>query len=210
MLRYFFTKRPHSKTIPLHSSRSLPKYFSISTGNADHPNIYDVPYLKKREVNHEPLSPLSFLKRTATVHPNEISVVYGEDIQMTYSQTLIRTRKLASRLKDLGIKKGDTISVMAPNIPPNFELHFAVPGLQAVLNTLNTRLDPRLIAFQLQHGESKVLFTDTEHSDVIREALNIVEKEGGHVPVVIDILDPYSHGNYEGTHKGELLGITNY
>ena len=212
MLRHFSSKQNFfRKALPIQSFLSHSNYFSTSTSrNSGDQNIYDVPYLKKREANHEPLSPLSFLKRTAAVHPNQTSVVYGEDFHLTYKESLIRARKIASRLKDIGIKKGDTVSVMAPNTPSTFELHFAVPGLQAVLNTLNTRLDPRLIAFQLQHGESKVLFTDTEHSDVIREALKIVEAEGGHVPVVIDILDPYLHGSYKGTGKNELLGITDY
>lgn len=141
--------------------------------------------LEKTAANFVSLSPLTFLQRSATVYPNIVSVIHG-DKQWTWAQTYERCRRLANALKDLGVGKGDTVAVMLPNTPPMVDAHFGVPMLGAVLNTLNTRLDAETIAFMLQHGESKVLITDLEYSDIIEDALKLMDNP----PIVIDVDDP--------------------
>ncbi|MEO8936863.1 MAG: acyl-CoA synthetase [Burkholderiaceae bacterium] len=154
--------------------------------------------LGKNEANYVALSPLSFIKRAAFVYPNHIAVIHG-DWQMTWRETYARCRRLASALSKRGVGAGDTVALMAPNVPAMYEAHFAVPMLGAVLNTLNTRLDAEAIAFMLQHGEAKVLITDREFSGIIEHALPMLEQR----PLVIDIDDP----EYPG---GKLLGAMDY
>ncbi len=141
--------------------------------------------LDKNAANYVPLSPLSFLERSAYVYPTRLSVVHGTR-EFTWAQTYERCRRLASALASRGIGKGDTVAVMLPNVPAMFEVHFGVPMLGAVLNTLNTRLDPEAIAFMLAHGEAKVLITDPEFAGIVGPAL---EKLEGPKPLVIDVLD---------------------
>ncbi|NIO40845.1 MAG: AMP-binding protein, partial [Burkholderiales bacterium] len=129
--------------------------------------------LDKVSANYVPLSPLSFLARAASVYPDHISVIHGEQ-RYTWAQTYVRCRRLASALKRRGIGIGDTVAVMAPNVPAIYEAHFGVAMTGAVLNALNFRLDASTIAFILDHGESKVLITDKEFSNVIGEALDRV------------------------------------
>ena len=154
--------------------------------------------LDRNPANYAPLSPLSFLARAAEVYPQRISVVHGRE-RMTWSQTYQRCRRLASALIRRGIGVGDTVAVMAPNVPAMYEAHFGVPMSGAVLNTLNTRLDPDAIAFMLNHGEAKVLFTDREFSPTISAALRQVN----HQILVIDIQDPFGG-------DGELIGECDY
>ena len=154
--------------------------------------------LDKNPANYVPLSPLSFIERTAMVYPTRTSVVHGTH-SYTWSETYARCRRLASALVAHGIGKGDTVAVMLPNVPSMFEAHFGVPMTGAVLNTLNTRLDAEAIAFMLKHGEAKVLITDPEFATVIRAALELLE---GDKPLVIDALDD----EYPGTERvGTLL-----
>lgn len=154
--------------------------------------------LDKNPANYVPLSPLSFIERTAMVYPTRTSVVHGAR-SYTWRETYERCRRLASALVAHGVGKGDTVAVMLPNVPPMFEAHFGVPMTGAVLNTLNTRLDAEAIAFMLQHGEAKVLITDPEFATVIRSALELLE---GDKPLVIDALDD----EYPGTDRvGTLL-----
>jgi len=160
-------------------------------------NIYERS-LDKNAANFAHLTPLSFIERCASVYPDRTSIIHG-DTTYTWSQTYARCCLLASALTRIGIGKGDTVSFMGANTPETFEAHFGVPMIGAVLNALNTRLDPKAIAFILGHAETKVLFTDREHSATIKAALEIVE----HEILVIDIDDPY----YEG---GELLGEQDY
>jgi len=155
--------------------------------------------LDRNPANYVPLSPLSFLERSAFVYPNRISVIQG-DRQYTWAETYQRCRRLASALSGLGIGKNDTVAVMLPNTAPMFEVHFGVPMAGAVLNTLNTRLDAETLAFMLQHSEARVLITDLEYSGVIRSALELME---GRKPLIIDAVDPDFIG-------GELLGEKNY
>jgi fatty-acyl-CoA synthase len=160
-------------------------------------SIYDK-HLSKNQANHVALSPLSFLERSAFVYPNHIALVHGA-IRRTWKETYIRAQKLASALSKMGIGYGDTVSVMAPNIPAIYEAHFGVPMTGAVLNTLNIRLDPATIAFMLKHAETKVLLTDKEFSPTIQAALATMKKK----PFVIDIDDVYAE-------SGERIGSIEY
>ncbi|NLU13690.1 MAG: acyl-CoA synthetase [Gammaproteobacteria bacterium] len=147
--------------------------------------------LARNPVNHVALSPLSFIERTAAIYPNYPAVVHGA-IRRTWEQTYTRCRKLASALAGRGIGKDDTVAVMLPNIPEMLELHFAVPMIGAVINTLNVRLDAEAISFMLQHGEAKVLVVDREFCDVAQTACRMLE----HPPLIIDVNDPeYGEGN---------------
>lgn len=141
--------------------------------------------LEKNAANHVQLSPLSFLRRAALVHPHLPSVVHGKR-KFSWGETYERCKRFASALSKLGIKKGDTVSAILPNIPAMYEAHFAVPMLGAVLNTLNTRLDPEAIAFMLDHGEAKVLLVDPEFSGLIARALPLMTQPK---PYLIDVED---------------------
>ncbi|CAG8871853.1 MULTISPECIES: acyl-CoA synthetase [Pseudomonas fluorescens group] len=142
-------------------------------------------------VNHIALSPLSFIERTASVYGEYPAVIHGA-IRRNWQETYERCRRLASALSQRSIGKGDTVAVMLPNIPAMLEVHFGVPMIGAVLNTLNVRLDAQAIAFMLEHGEAKVLITDREFHAVIREALSLLS----HPPLVVDVDDPeYGEGS---------------
>jgi fatty-acyl-CoA synthase len=141
--------------------------------------------LAKGPANHIALTPLSFIERTASTFPDYPAVIHGA-IRRTWGQTYTRCRQLASALSRQGVKQGDTVAVMLPNIPAMLEVHFAVPMLGAVLNTLNVRLDAPAIAYMLRHGEAKVLIADREFHGVIRAALALLETP----PLLIDVDDP--------------------
>ncbi|ASL26645.1 acyl-CoA synthetase [Azotobacter chroococcum] len=146
--------------------------------------------LSRSQVNHVPLSPLSFIERSAAVYPHRPAVIHGS-IRRNWAETYVRCRRLASALAGRGIGKGDTVAVMLPNIPQMLEAHFGVPMIGAVLNTLNVRLDAEAIAFMLQHGEAKVLIADREYQEVIHAAVGML----AHPPLVIDVDDPeYGEG----------------
>jgi len=162
------------------------------------PSIYEVG-LDKNEANHQPLSPLPFLERAASVFPHRIAVVHG-NTKLTYAQFYRRCRQFASVLAARGIGRGDTVSVMLANTPPMLEAHYAVPMCGAVLHAINTRLDASVIAFQLEHGESKVLITDTAFSSTIDVALEKTKAE----PFLIDYSDPVF------PQDGERLGSDDY
>src|SRR5687768_6197985 len=120
--------------------------------------------------NYLLLTPVDFLERAAEIYPEKPAVIYG-DRTYSYREFGERVRRLASVLAARGVGRGDTVAVMAPNVPALLEAHYAVPGLGAVLNALNYRLDAATLAFCLQHGEAKVLITDREFSPVISHAL---------------------------------------
>jgi fatty-acyl-CoA synthase len=160
-------------------------------------NPYEIG-LEKNAANYVPLTPIGFLLRSAAVYPNRLAVAYGER-RYSWREALERCRRLASALAAHGVERGDTIALMAPNIPEAFEAHFGVPMAGAVLNALNIRLDAETIAFILRHGEAKVLITDTEFSPVIKEALARLYAK----PIVIDIADAQGPG-------GERLGEVDY
>jgi fatty-acyl-CoA synthase len=148
--------------------------------------------------NYQPLSPLSFLKRAALVYPQQPSVIHGA-VRHTWGETYARCRRLAAALGKRGIGHGDTVAVMAPNVPAIFEASFAVPMNGAVLNTLNVRLDAASIGFMLDHGGAKALIADTEFAPVVRGALQDLGRE----LLVIDVDDP-------GAESGERLGTIEY
>jgi len=154
--------------------------------------------LAQNAANSVPLSPVSFLCRAATVYPDKTAVIHGAR-RISYREMHERACRLASALAKRGIGKGDTVAIMAPNVPAMLEAHYGVPMLGAVLNALNIRLDARSIAFVLEHGEAKVLITDREFSGVVKEAL----AESKAKPLVIDIDDALAEG-------GELLGELDY
>ncbi len=154
--------------------------------------------LGRNPANYAPLTPLSFIARTAYIWPDHTSVIHGER-RYTWGETYARSRRLASALAQRGIGRGDTVAAMLPNTPEMVETHFGVPMTGGVLNTLNTRLDAEAIAFMLKHGEAKVLITDTEFAPTIRGALGELD----HKPLVIDVADTLDPA-------GERLGSAEY
>ena len=156
------------------------------------------PDLGRNAANHVPLSPVSFLRRAAQTWPGKVAVRHGDAV-FTYAQFESRCLRLASALSRRGIGRGDTVAILAPNVPAMLEAHYAVPGLGAVLNALNYRLDARTIAFCLGHGGARALIVDREFSPVVEKALSLCERR----PLVIDIDDPLAAG-------GSLLGEITY
>ena len=157
--------------------------------------------LDKNPANYAPLSPLGFLERSARIFPDRASLIHG-DQRYTWKETYSRCQRLASALTELGVKRNDTVSIIAPNIPPMYEAHFGVPMTGAVLNTINVRLDADTIAFILEHAESKVLIADSEFSDVVGIALSKLNRE----ITVIDILDDaVQHGSKVGSMDYETF-----
>lgn len=154
--------------------------------------------LDRNPANYVPLSPLSFLERAALVHPHLPSVVH-ETRAFTWVETYARCRRLASALAQHGLGIGDTVAAMLPNIPAMYEAHFGVPMIGAVLNTLNTRLDPEAIAFMLDHGEAKAVLVDPELAPVMEQALALCKVK----PFVIDVADPAFSG-------GKTIGEMDY
>ncbi|MSO65960.1 MAG: acyl-CoA synthetase [Alphaproteobacteria bacterium] len=154
--------------------------------------------LAQTRANHAPLTPVSFLARSAVVYPNKPAVIHGE-VSYSYATFHARCRRLASALKRLGIRRGETVAIMAPNVPAMLEAHYGVPMAGAVLNALNYRLDAASIAFCLNHGRAKVLIADREFSAVVEPALAML----GRKIAVIDIDDPQHVG-------GKLLGDIDY
>ncbi len=165
-------------------------------------SIFDQ-HLDKNPANYVALSPVSFVERSAEVFGDLPAVVHGAR-RYTWAQTRERSARLAAALRALGVKRGSTVSVMLPNTPEMVEAHYAVPALNAVLNTLNTRLDAPLLAWQLNHCEAQVLITDREFSPAIREALRLLRSEHGRDVLVIDVSDS------EYTGPGDRLGIHEY
>jgi fatty-acyl-CoA synthase len=141
--------------------------------------------LGKRPANYTPLSPLSFLARSAAVYPNKTAVIHG-DMRFSYRTFYTRCRRLASALEKRGIGINATVAVMAPNTPPLLEAHYGIPMCGAVLNALNIRLDAGTVAFVLEHGEADLLIADRQFADVVGEAL----KKMSNPPPVIEINDP--------------------
>lgn len=162
--------------------------------------------LDQTAANFVALSPVSFVERSAEVFGDLPAVVHGVRRQ-TWAQTRERSARLAAALRALGVARGSTVSVMLPNTPEMVEAHYAVPALNAVLNTLNTRLDAALLAWQMNHCEAQVLITDREFSPTITEALRLLRSEHGRTPIVIDVCDSEytGPGDRLGTHEYEAL-----
>jgi fatty-acyl-CoA synthase len=154
--------------------------------------------LARNRANYAPLTPLSFLERAACVYPRRVAVIHGGQRQ-TWAETYARCRRLGSALARRGIGVGDTVAAILPNTPPMYEAHFGVPMCGAVLNTMNTRLDPEAIAFMLEHGEARLLLVDREFSSIAEKALALLKQ-----PVeVIDVEDAEFTG-------GKRLGKQTY
>src|SRR5689334_1889783 len=153
--------------------------------------------LDKNPANYQPLTPLVFLERAASVHPHHTAVIHGRT-RASYAEFYARTRKLASQLAARGLGFGDTVSVMLANTPAMLEAHYGVPMTGAVLHSINTRLDASAIAFMLDHADSKVLIADTEFGRVIKEAL----KQAKVKPLLIDYQDLQC--GVEGNRLGNL------
>ena len=162
---------------------AAPRPVSHKTALAAH-NIYERD-LDRTPANYAALTPLQFIERTASVYPDHVALIHGERRQ-SWAETYARCRRLASALVKVGIGVGDTVAIMAPNIPEMYEAHFGVPMTGGVLNSLNTRLDAAMVAFILDHSETKVLLVDREYHRVVTEALAIAKTQ----PLVVDIDDP--------------------
>jgi fatty-acyl-CoA synthase len=141
-----------------------------SVESAKGPDLYDAPHLARNAANFAPLSPLGFLSRSAGVYPDKLAIVHGA-ARVTYGRFYERCRQFADALRRRGIQRGDTVAVMAPNVPALLEAHYGVPMAGAVLNALNYRLDARSIAFILSHGQAKLLIADREFSPIVKESL---------------------------------------
>jgi len=155
--------------------------------------------LERVPANYMALSPLTFLTRSALVYPEQTAWIHGSQ-RASYAEFYARCRRLASALQARGVGLGDTVAVMAPNVPAMLEAHYGVPMTGGVINALNIRLDAAAIAFILDHGEAKVLITDREFASTIRDALQLAKVR----PLVIDIDDPLYTG------PGERLGEIEY
>ncbi|MBX3503568.1 MAG: long-chain-fatty-acid--CoA ligase [Alphaproteobacteria bacterium] len=155
--------------------------------------------LRPGRANFAPLTPVSFLARTAAIHPDRLAVVHGAQ-RFSYRQLEERARRLASALARHGVRPGDTVSAMLPNVPAMLEAHFGVPMAGAVLNAINTRLDAATVAYILEHGEAKVLITDREYAAQVGPALARLKRP----PLVVDVDDPLYSG------PGNRLGRIEY
>jgi fatty-acyl-CoA synthase len=161
-------------------------------------NAYDID-LDRNAANFQPLTPLSLLERSAAVFPQQTAIIHGA-LHRSYAEFYARARRLASALAQRGIGRGDTVSAILANTPAMLECHYGVPMARAVLNTINTRLDAAIVAFQLDHAEAKVLIVDREFSRLAKEALALAKAK----PLVVDYDDPEFAG------AGERLGTIEY
>jgi fatty-acyl-CoA synthase len=155
--------------------------------------------LDRNAANFQPLTPLTYLERSAGVFPDHTAIIHGK-LRRSYRDFYARSRRLASALAKRGIGRGDTVSALLANTPACLECHYGVPMVNGVLNTLNTRLDAAILAFSLDHAQAKVVITDREFSKVMKEALSLAKV----TPLVIDYDDP----EYSG--PGERLGSIEY
>ncbi len=164
------------------------------------PHMYERD-LPRNGANFAPITPLDFIARTAEVYPERLAIVHGA-LRQTWAQTYARSRQLASALSRAGIVKNDTVAVMLPNTPPMVEAHFGVPMAGAVLNAINTRLDPQAVAFMLDHGEAKMVIIDPEFAHVMEAALALRQSSA---PLqVIDVDDALYTG------EAQHIGSTTY
>ena len=165
-------------------------------------SIYDTD-LPRTPANFAPMTPLAFIQRTAEVYPDRLAIVHGE-LRQSWADTYARCRRLASALQSRGIGRNDTVAVMLPNTPPMVEAHFGIPMAGAVLNTLNTRLDPEAVAFMLDHGEARAIVVDPEFAAIVKKALALRQSKA---PIlIIDVEDAlYGEGQKIGGLTYEAL-----
>jgi fatty-acyl-CoA synthase len=145
--------------------------------------------LDRNPANYAPLTPLQFLERAAAVFPNHTAIVHG-DLRISYAHFYARSRQFASALAKCSITRGDTVSALLPNTPAMLECHYGVPMAGAVLHSINTRLDAAVIAFQLDHAQSRVVVVDSEFIPLLRQALDLAKVQ----PLVIQFDDPMYDG----------------
>lgn len=160
--------------------------------------------LERNPANHQPLTPLSYLERAARVYPSRTAIIHGSQ-RTDYGTFYRRTRQLASALAQNGIGKGDTVTVMLSNTPPMLEAHFGVPMTKAVLHSLNTRLDAAVIAFQLDHAETKIAIVDTEFTAVFSEALKLAKVK----PLIVNFAD-LEYPDDAPHRQGAMIGDLDY
>ncbi|MEO1250073.1 MAG: AMP-binding protein [Pseudomonadota bacterium] len=167
---------------------------------------YDIG-LDKTAANYQPLSPLSFLRRTAAIYPDHPAVIHG-DFRLTYREFDDRCRRFASALAGRGIAKNDTVATLLANTPPMLEAYYGAPMIGAVLNAINTRLSAREIAYILDHGEAQLVIVDSEFAPLLAEALDQCERD----PPIVIYEDPtisvgqntvLSGADYEAFHSSE-------
>ena len=151
------------------ASDLVPWHYPDGPAGTNNGDPYDT-NLDRNAANFQPLTPLSFLARSAQVHPEQSAIIHGER-SWSYREFFTRARQLASALVRRGIKRGDTVAVVLANTPAMLEAHYGVAMAGAVLNTINTRLDGATIAFTLDHGDAKVLIANREFSKVVNDAL---------------------------------------
>jgi len=199
-------KRVTAKRVPAARPRKAIAPRKRTGGARPAPHLFKAkaqsPYdhdLDRNAANYQPLTPLSFLERAASVFPERLAIVHGTQ-RFTYADYYARSRKLASALSRAGVRKGDTVAVMLANTPPMLEAHYGVPMTGGVLNTLNTRLDAAAIAFMLDHGDAKVLITDREFAPTIKAALKLAKVK----PLVID------YDDREFPQTGKFVGTMDY
>lgn len=157
--------------------------------------------LEKNSANYTPLSPLTFIERSASVFPDRTALIHGSRRQ-TWAMTYERCRRLASALHVRGVARNDTVAVMLPNTPEMYEAHFGIPMSGAVINALNTRLDAEAIAFMLEHGEAKVLIADSEYATVVQSALDRLADK----PLLVVVNDPL----FDADTRSDWHGDTHY
>ena len=165
-------------------------------------SIYDTD-LPRTPANFAPMTPLAFIQRTAEVYPDRLAIVHGE-LRQSWADTYARCRRLASALQSRGVGRNDTVAVMLPNTPPMVEAHFGIPMAGAVLNTLNTRLDPEAVAFMLDHGEARAIVVDPEFALIVKKALALRQSKAP--LLVVDVEDAlYGEGQKIGSLTYEAL-----
>jgi len=170
---------------------------NVAARNGGRKNLWSA--LKPGPANRTPLSPVSFLPRAAEIYPDRIAVVHGS-LRFSYREFFERAKRLASALARMGVKRGDVVSAMLPNVPAMLDAHYGVPMLGAVLNTINTRLDADTVAYILEHGEAKVLITDRMFAAVVGPALKKLKRK----ILVVEVDDPLYTG------PGERVGSVEY
>ncbi len=168
-------------------------------------NPYNID-LDKNIANYQPLTPISFLERAADVFPNHTAIIHGS-LKQTYSNFYTRSKKLASALSKKNILRGHTVSTLLLNTPAMLEAHYGIPMCGAVIHAINTRLDAKAIAFQLDHADSKILIFDKELLPVVNEILSLIKSN----PILIQYNDNQCNYTYDDTHSDkEIIDYENF
>ncbi|MDC0861763.1 AMP-binding protein [Alphaproteobacteria bacterium] len=162
--------------------------------------------LDKNIANYQPLTPISFLERAADVFPNHTAIIHGS-LKQTYSNFYARSKKLASALSKKNILRGHTVSALLLNTPAMLEAHYGIPMCGAVIHAINTRLDAKAIAFQLDHADSKILIFDKELLSVVNEVLSLIKSN----PILIQYNDNQCNYREDDTHSDkEIIDYENF